>query len=186
MSPEAVDAVILISAMTPAAACVWAGLGHVREPDGLADALRQAPALRRLLSPRIARRAARAWGAAELATGGGVCAALLAPAPSAVQVLAVVWLSLLYLMFSAWLAVLWRSVPAANCGCGRGADPADGLALLRTGLLGACAVAPALLMSAGYRPALPAHAWVTLPMAAVLALLIWLLPVSVRLMEEPS
>lgn len=171
--------VLLVSAMTPTIACAWAGVRHVLKPESLGSALRQPPSMGRMLSPRLARRAARSWGLVEVTTGTVVGVALLSPLSPDLQVGTLGGLTGVYASFTAWLLIL-RWVPNANCGCNTHWEPADGLALTRAVLLGSGAAAPVITSVLGYRLDVPPYGWVVLPMAVALAVLAWVLPASLR------
>jgi hypothetical protein len=175
--------VLLVGAMAPAAVLVWAGIQHVVDPDALGAALRQPQQLRRVLGPQPARLIARLWGVVEIGTGVPVYLVLLAPTDSGIRLPVLLWLTLVYAGFAVWLLILRRQVPAATCGCGYLAEPANRLAVLRAVALGGCAAIPTLALLTGQQLAVPRYGWVALPVAAALALLVWIVPTAIRPVE---
>lgn len=177
---QVLDILLFVSAMVPAVACIWAGAQHLRAPGSLATALRQPAALRRVLPFRRARRLARGWGVVETGTGIVVCGVILGPTSTAIQLATLLWMTMVYTGFVLWLLVLMRRVPGATCGCSTYAEPANGPALLRAGVLGGCAAVPLLSQLVGHQFVMPSYGWAFLPAAVSLALLVWLLPFAVR------
>lgn len=181
---EAFGLVQMVAVMIPAIACAWAGLQHVGHPSALGYALRQPPSLRRVITPEMSRNTARIWGIVEIGAGAGVCGVLLGPFSADARLGAVLSLTVIYVGFGLWIGMLWRSVPAATCGCSRRAEPADGIALLRAVVLGGCAAIPMLVLLSGQRLVVPPYGWASFPIALTLAVLAWVVPSSLRIVSR--
>jgi len=181
---EAFALVRAVIVLVPAAACVWAGVRHVVDPGGLGVALRQPPILRRALTTAAARNVSRAWGVVEIGTGMAVYMMLLGPFSTQARLGVFVWLTTMHAGFVLWIAALWRGVSGATCGCGAHNEPADGPALLRACLFGMCAAVALLMLLADQQPIMLPYGWMATLMAATLALLLWILPDSMRAAKE--
>lgn len=178
--PEGLNVVVVVLAMVPAAVCIGSGAAHLTDPDPLGSALRQLPLVRRYMPYQVTRPAARTWGIVELTTGVVAIAVVLGPVSSTAKSLILGWLTLVYAGFVAWITLLRNKVDHATCGCGRRLEPADNAALVRALILGSCASAATLVFALSAIPQRGSTAWMALPMAIVLARIVWLLPTATR------